>query len=86
MKYEETSKKNLNKDVEFENINLICTLKKIGLKDNEISHYLNLLKMSNTEKERTLLLRAYRTQLLEEIHEKQQSLDHLDYLVYEINK
>lgn len=36
--------------------------------------------------EQTRILRKNRADLLEEIHRKQQLLDRLDYMIYEINK
>ena len=39
-----------------------------------------------TEEERIRILRKNRAQLLDEIHGKQQLLDQLDYMLYEIKK
>lgn len=39
-----------------------------------------------TKEERIRILRKYRAQLLDEIHGKQQLLDQLDYILYEIKK
>lgn len=39
-----------------------------------------------TKEERIRILRKYRAQLLDEIHGKQQLLDQLDYMLYEIKK
>lgn len=38
------------------------------------------------KEEKVKILRMYRLQLLDEIHEKQQLLDGLDYIIYKIKK
>lgn len=49
-----------------------------------------LTKLANdatkTKEEKVRALRKRRAQLLEEIHSKQQSLDRLDYMIYEVKK
>lgn len=71
---------------DFENMGLISTLLKTGMAKQDVCRYLELLKLQGTENERIRLLRGYRAKLLDEIHKKQQSLDHIDYIIYEINK
>lgn len=71
---------------DFENIGLISTLLKAGMSRQDVCRYLQLLKLRGTENERIRLLRTYRAELLDEIHKKQQSLDHIDYIIYEINQ
>lgn len=83
--YIEKSGEQLNES-DFEHIGLIGTLLKTGMSRQDVCRYLELLKVQGTENERILLLRTYRAELLDEIHEKQQSLDHIDYIVYEINQ
>lgn len=79
------SGKELNES-DFEHIGLISTLLKTGMSRQDVCRYLELLKVQGTENERIRLLRTYRAELLDEIHKKQQSLDHIDYIVYEINQ
>ena len=43
-----------------------------------------LEKNGRTEEEQIRILRKSRAQLLDEIHEKQQQLDRLDYMLYEM--
>lgn len=43
-------------------------------------------KRENIKEEQIRILRKNRAQLLDEIHEKQQQLDQLDYMLYEIRK
>lgn len=49
-----------------------------------------LTKLANdaakTKEEKVRALRKRRAQLLEEIHSKQQLLDRLDYMIYELKK
>ena len=73
-------------DSDFEHIGLIGILLKTGMSRQDVCRYLELLKVQGTENERIRLLRTYRAELLDEIHKKQQSLDHIDYIVYEINQ
>ena len=71
---------------DFENIGLVSMLLKTGMARQDVCRYLELLKLQGTENERIRLLRTYRAELLDEIHKKQQSLDHIDYIIYEINQ
>lgn len=82
--YIEKSGEELNES-DFAHIGLISTLLKAGMSRQDVCRYLELLKLQGTENERIRLLRIYRAELLDEIHEKQQSLDHIDYIIYEIN-
>lgn len=43
-------------------------------------------KNGNTKEEQIRILRKNRAQLLEEIHEKQQLLDQLDYMLYQMKE
>lgn len=43
-------------------------------------------KRENIKEEQIRILRKNRAQLLDEIHEQQQQLDQLDYMLYEIRK
>jgi DNA-binding transcriptional MerR regulator len=73
-------------EYDFENVGLVSMLLKTGMAKQDVCRYLELLKLQGTENERIRLLRGYRAELLDEIHKKQQSLDHIDYIIYEINK
>ena len=53
-----------------------------GMTLGEIEKLLN--EKDKTKEEQVRILRKERGRLLEEIHEKQQLLDRLDYMLYEI--
>lgn len=84
-RYIERSGEELN-ERDLENIGLVRTLLKTGMGEREVRRYLELLKLSGTENERIFLLRMHRAELLEEIHKLQQSLDHIDLIIFEINR
>lgn len=46
----------------------------------------NVEKDGNTKEDQIRIIRKNRAQLLEEIHEKQQLLDRLDYMLYQIKE
>ena len=60
----------------------VYSLAKVGLSEEEID------KISECEdrKRQIQMLRKYRYQLLDEIHEKQQSLDQIDYIISKIKE
>ncbi|BCI60807.1 MerR family transcriptional regulator [Solibaculum mannosilyticum] len=61
-------------------------LLKAGMDLNTLKHLITLMNAkSNTDADQVRILRKCRYQLLEEIHEKQQLLDQVDYLIHEIN-
>ena len=64
---------------------LICSLMKAEMETETIRQYLSLMEQGE-EQERIQLLRKQRCRLLERLHEKQKSLDILDYMIYEIKK
>lgn len=45
-----------------------------------------LERHGNTKEEQIRIIRKSRAELLDEIHSKQQLLDQLDYMIYEIRK
>lgn len=52
-----------------------------------LKKYLNLLENKTGSKEEQIkILRKQRFKLLDDIHEKQQSLDELDYMIDEIKR
>ena len=60
-------------------------LSKAGMAPDTVKYFAALqMSEEDTSAEEIRLLRKCRFQLLEEIHEKQQMLDQLDYLAYEI--
>lgn len=66
---------------------LIHSLLKAGLNIDVLKKYLSLLENKTGSKEEQIkILRKQRFKLLEDIHEKQQSLDELDYMIDEIKR
>lgn len=62
-------------------------LLKAGMDMDSLKCFIQLEdNQKDTAEEQVKLLRKCRCRLLEEIHGKQQSLDQLDYLIYEIRK
>ncbi len=60
---------------------------KAGLNIDVLKKYLSLLENKTGSKEEQIkILRKRRFKLLEDIHEKQQSLDELDYMIDEIKR
>lgn len=72
---------------ELRKVALIQSLLKAGFETNALKKYL-VLRNENKEdrKEKIRLLRKQRFQLLDEIHDKQQSLDEIDYMIERIRK
>ena len=61
-------------------------LEKAGMNTDSLKHFVFLLEQGEDVKtELVRLLRKCRNRLLDEIHDKQQLLDQLDYLIYQIN-
>ncbi|MEY8536281.1 MerR family transcriptional regulator [Blautia pseudococcoides] len=68
-------------------IGLIHALLKSGLNMDTLKTYLNLIGNKTSSKEEQIkILRKQRFKLLDDIHEKQQSLDELDFMIDEIKK
>lgn len=66
---------------------LIHSLLKAGLNIDTLKTYLSLLENKTGSKEEQIkILRKCRFKLLDDIHEKQQSLDELDYMIAEMKK
>ena len=71
-------------ETELRRIGLIHSLLKSGMETEELRKYLRLIDDENGSKEeQVLLLRKQRCRLLEDIHDKQQTLDELDYMIRE---
>lgn len=61
-------------------------LEKAGMNTDSLKHFVYLLEQGEDAKTEVVrLLRKCRNRLLDEIHDKQQLLDQLDYLIYQIN-
>ena len=72
-------------DAELERASKLYTLTGAGIDLETLKRFAALLDQDkDTRAEQIRLLRKRRYQLLEEIHEKQQSLDQLDYLIHKI--
>ena len=64
----------------------MMTLYELGFGDQEVERYMRLALCScETTGERVAMLRSRRSQLLDEIHQKQAQLDRLDYLCFEVS-
>ncbi|WP_371371140.1 MerR family transcriptional regulator [Sporomusa aerivorans] len=75
------------KNADFRRIGLIHFLLDAGLELNVLKEFVKLLDSRATTKyEQIRILRKQRYKLLDDIHDKQQSLDQLDYLIHEIKK
>lgn len=74
-------------EAELRRTGLIHALLKAGLNMAALKKYLSLLESTTNNKEEQIkILRKQRFKLLDDIHEKQQSLDELDYMIDEIRK
>lgn len=74
-------------EAEFRKLGQIHVLLQSGMKPEELQIFLDLSEKSTQGRtERTKLLRKCRAELLEEIHQKQQLLDRIDYYIYELKK
>lgn len=72
---------------ELRKVGIIHSLHKAGLEMPLIKQYLLLINdKADRKEEKIRILRKQRCRLLEEIHNKQQSLDELDYMIDEIRK
>lgn len=72
---------------ELRRVGLIHSLLKAGFDIDSLKKYFSLPTHDGEDKkEKIRLLRKQRCQLLDEIHDKQQSLDELDYMIEKIRK
>ena len=70
---------------DIERLSTIMTLHDIGFTNDEVRRYMRLLlEGESTEQERMKMLTEKRSGTLDEIHFKQQQLDRLDYLRFEM--
>ena len=71
-------------ETELRRIGLIHSLLKSGMNMEVLKKYLWLLNDNTGSKEEQIrILRTQRYQLLDDIHDKQQTLDELDYMIRE---
>ncbi|MBM6920746.1 MerR family transcriptional regulator [Phocea massiliensis] len=74
-------------DSDIERLSTIMTLHDIGFASEEIEKYMRLLAAgTSAETERIKILEEKRNGTLDEIHLKQQQLDRLDYLRFDIKR
>ncbi len=71
---------------DFDRIGLIETLSGVGFSTDEIKKFLSLTKNTGTNEEQIYMLRKHRCTLLKNIHEKQQLLDQLDFMIWNKKK
>ncbi len=64
---------------------LLRNLKDAGCSEEEIGKYLSL-ETEGREKEQLRFLSAHRAKLLNQVHDSQEMLDCLDYLIYTMKK
>lgn len=71
-------------ETELQRIGLIHSLLKSDMNIESLKRYLRLLDAKTESKEEQIrILRTQRYQLLDDIHDKQQALDELDYMIRE---
>ena len=78
--------KRLYTEREAEQLGIVEILLKAGMLQAEIACYFELEKRSQGAGEQIALLRKHRGILLEHIHQQQQVLDHIDYIIWEKSK
>lgn len=72
-------------EMNLRRIGLVDSLIKSGMSMDVLKKYLRLLEDKTASKEEQIrILRKQRYQLLDDIHDKQQTLDALDYMIREI--
>lgn len=72
---------------ELRRVGLIHSLLKAGFDIDSLKKYFSLTVHNEADKkEKIRLLRKQRCRLLDEIHDRQQSLDELDYMIENIRK
>lgn len=71
---------------DFAHIGLIQMLMDAGFTAEETKRYLILTEEAGTDEEQIRMLKKQRWSLLDEIHKKQQLLDHLDYMIWKKNR
>ena len=67
-------------------LGLICTLTEAGFSCEEIKQYLTFPEDSRGARERILMLKRRRGEMLDEIHRRQKLLDKIDFLIWKNKK
>lgn len=70
------------RDEDFDRLGTVSILMNAGFSTKEIRKYLELLENTGTDEEQIRMLRKQRRYLLDDIHKKQQTLDQLDFMVW----
>lgn len=74
-------------ETELRQVGLIHSLLKSGMDMEVVKKYLRLISDKTSNKEEQIkILRKQRYQLLDDIHDKQQALDELDYIIRDTKK
>ncbi|WP_026889774.1 MerR family transcriptional regulator [Clostridium beijerinckii] len=72
-------------DKDIRHLSVIITLKNVGLSNDSILKYIELLNQGDIFNiEKIHILKEQRQKLLDEIHNNQKNLDCLDYLIYKM--
>ncbi len=83
--YEVKEKEHWYSDADLERLSMIMTLYDIGFKNKDVKMYMKLLiNKEATQSERIRILNQKRSSILNEIHCKEQQIDKLDYIRYNI--
>lgn len=72
------------RDADFNKLGLIDTLINAGFSTEEIKKYLSLTENEGTDEQKKDMLKKQRREILKDIHKKQQLLDTLDYIIWDI--
>lgn len=80
---EQNKKTGSYEEDDFKQLGLVRFLLDAGFTQKETRRYLDLMKNNGTDEEQIRMLRKQRCELLEGIHEKQQMLDQIDYMIWE---
>ena len=65
---------------------LSILLERAGLSVPDVRRYLELSMRAGTETARVQILRGQRGKLMDELHQRQQILDQVDYLIWQAEK
>lgn len=71
---------------DFSHLGLIKMMMDAGFTAEETKQYLTLTKKPGTDAEQIRMLKKRRRSLLDDIHKKQQLLDHLDFMIWKKNR
>ena len=67
----------------FRHIEVIKMLSEAGMSDEMLRTYLQMLDGNASREEQVKLMRVFRATLIEKMHDRQQNIDHVDYLIYQ---